>query len=123
MLQTMMGVYQSYNRIESEIRAETSADFLHFLALVELELDNSLVLNVENQRVLIENPETKRRRQIVSQNNKIYITPGHQPLLYNVESWSVAQVMNHLSIVVTFTNGDVHHGLISIRTPLEVQLR
>ncbi|WP_407101444.1 competence type IV pilus minor pilin ComGF [Ruoffia sp. FAM 20858] len=110
-----MTIYNSYNTIETEIRTDRSADFLHFMTLLGLELEKYTVTGVDSNIIRIESTETKRSSRIINQNNKIYIAPGHQPLLYDVYSWQVFQVANKVTVTVTFNNGQVFSGFISVK--------
>ncbi|WP_338488401.1 competence type IV pilus minor pilin ComGF [Ruoffia tabacinasalis] len=114
-MHSLMTIYNSYNTIETEIRTDRSADFLHFMTLLELELEKYTVTGVDSNIIRIESTETKRSSRIINQNYKIYIAPGHQPLLYDVYSWQVFQVANKVSVTVTFNNGQVFSGFISVK--------
>lgn len=114
-MHSLMTIYNSYNTIETEIRTDRSADFLHFMTLLELELEKYTVTGVDSNLIRIESTETKRSSRIINQNNKIYIAPGHQPLLYDVYSWQVFQVASKVSVTVTFNNGQVFSGFISVK--------
>lgn len=114
-MHSLMTIYNSYNTIETEIRTDRSADFLHFMTLLELELEKYTVTGVDSNIIRIESTETKRSSRIINQNYKIYIAPGHQPLLYDVYSWQVFQVANKVTVTVTFDNGQVFSGFISVK--------
>lgn len=114
-MHSLMTIYNSYNTIETEIRTDRSADFLHFMTLLELELEKYTVTGVDSNIIRIESTETKRSSRIINQNYKIYIAPGHQPLLYDVYSWQVFQVANKVTVTVTFNNGQVFSGFISVK--------
>lgn len=114
-MHSLMTIYNSYNTIETEIRTDRSADFLHFITLLELELEKYTVTGVDSNIIRIESTETKRSSRIINQNYKIYIAPGHQPLLYDVYSWQVFQVANKVTVTVTFNNGQVFSGFISVK--------
>lgn len=114
-MHSIMTIYNSYNTIETEIRTDRSADFLHFMTLLELELEKYTVTGVDSNIIRIESTETKRSSRIINQNYKIYIAPGHQPLLYDVYSWQVFQVANKVTVTVTFNNGQVFSGFISVK--------
>lgn len=113
-MHSLMLIYDSYNRVETEIRTDHSADFLHFITLIELELNNYIIIEIEPEIIRIENKGTHKASRIIKQNNKIYIAPGHQPLLYDVYDWQLVQIFDKLSMTVTFNNGQVFSGVITL---------
>lgn len=114
MLATMSTVNQTYHRVNGQIREERKADFLHFLTLLEKEINKYYVKNVAGNRVVIKDPSKPNNQYVILQNSKIYITPGHQPLLYEVKDWYLTLVDQRLYIVIVFTNGDSEHGSVEI---------
>src|SRR5699024_6215502 len=75
-MHSIMTIYNSYNTIETEIRTDRSADFLHFMTLLELELEKYTVTGLDSNHSRNESNQRKRRSRIINHNNKIYIAPG-----------------------------------------------
>lgn len=110
-----MLVYDSYDRIETEIRADYSADFLHFLTLLELELQNYHVKDVQPKQIHLVKTKTNANSRLIQQNGKIYFTPGHQPLAYNIKDWELINIYNKLYVTVIYNNEQIFTGLINIQ--------
>lgn len=115
LMHSLMLVYDSYDRIETEIRADYSADFLHFLTLLELELNNYHIKEVQPKQIHLVKQKTNANSRLIQQNGKIYFTPGHQPLAYNIKDWELFNIYNKLHVTVTYNNKQLFTGLINIQ--------
>ncbi|XJS11392.1 competence type IV pilus minor pilin ComGF [Aerococcaceae bacterium WGS1372] len=113
-LSMMTTVNQSYHRIDNQIKARKDAEFQHFLALLDREINKYYVKAVNNNRVVVRDINKASDQFVILRNNKIYLTPGHQPLLYEVASWYLSIFDNRLYMVVEFTNGESEQGSIEI---------
>lgn len=112
---TLATVNQSYQGLINRVSHSKAAEFQHFIVLLEKEINKYFVKEVSNHRIVLRDLVKPNDQYLIAQNNKIYLTPGHQPLLYGVAGWSLSLVNQRLFIMVEFTNGYSEQASIDVK--------
>lgn len=108
-------IYQSFHRTEDYIRSDKHADFLHFMTVFEAELNHYNILDILEKEIIVEDKLSKSSRyRFELSNNKIYKSPGHQILLYEVVDWKLSDIDSILAISMFFENSQEFTGYIPI---------
>lgn len=113
-LSALATVNQSYQGLINRVNYSKTAEFQHFLVLLDKEINKYFVKAVSNNRIVLRDFIKDNDQYLIAHNNKIYLTPGHQPLLYGVKDWSVTLVNQRLFIIVEFVNGESEQGSVEI---------
>lgn len=101
-----------YYRIEEQFRTDQSLEFHLFTKILSLELENYQFITATNQMISL--TDVNKPLKIIHSNHKIYKTPGHQPYLYDVQSWFLEWTDPILIVTVTFTNQQVYSAQLII---------
>ncbi|MBG9988533.1 ComGF family competence protein [Aerococcaceae bacterium DSM 111176] len=104
----------NYQTIYTHHHDSKDIEWLQFLILLEKELTNYSDIYAESNQLRMTKIDDQKPMMIRFSNNQIYITPGYQPLLFEVQDWTVLTTDNILFIDLQFTNNAYYSGQIPI---------
>lgn len=104
----------NYQTIYTHHHDSKDIEWLQFLILLEKELTHYTDIYAEDNQLRITKKDDQRSMVLRFSNNQIYITPGYQPLLFEVKDWSILTTENILYIDLQFTNNAYYSGQIQI---------
>lgn len=104
----------NYQTIYTYHHDSKDIEWLQFLILLEKELTNYSDIYAESNQLRMTKIDDQKPMMIRFSNNQIYITPGYQPLLFEVQDWTVLTTDNILFIDLQFTNNAYYSGQIPI---------
>lgn len=120
-LHSMSSIYQTYGTVSDSIHKDNSGNFLHFLTLLEMEVNQFEFDGIENNRILLRDSENEQFTYTIQwMNQKIVKTPGHQIILFDVKDWLVTAKDGHIQIGLTFKNNQLYTGTIMIESSKRV---
>lgn len=114
-IQMSIIIMSTAQEAQSQISEDLKLEFMHFKELLAWELANHHDVQVHERGIRMRQFETNKLMELSVINQKVAKSPGHQILIYGVNSWKVERIGDNLLVQVTFLNHDVHEGLISLR--------
>lgn len=104
----------NYQTIYSHHHNSKNIEWLQFLVLLEKELSYYTDIYAENDQLKMTKIEDENTMFLRLSSNQIYITPGYQPLLFEVQDWSIQTSEDILFIDLVFTNNAYYSGQVEI---------
>ncbi|MBG9984818.1 prepilin-type N-terminal cleavage/methylation domain-containing protein [Aerococcaceae bacterium DSM 111022] len=104
----------NYQTIYSQHHNSKNIEWLQFLVLLEKELSYYTDIYAENDQLKMTKIEDENTMFLRLSSNQIYITPGYQPLLFEVQDWSIQTSEDILFIDLVFTNNAYYSGQVEI---------